>query len=114
MLPIIKGITKTNVIWNTNVLSIDIDAEIVPLFNAVKKDDVNIENPANKKHNEQILIAVADNSFKSAFPLEKKLENVGAVNKLIVITKCCWPQDLAGSRGANYDAESWLYSINYE
>ena len=60
-------------------------AEIVPLFKAVKNDDVNIENPANKKHNEQILIAVADNSFKSAFPLEKKLENVEAVNKLIVI-----------------------------
>ena len=35
-------------IWNNNVRDIDIIADTVPLFKAVKKQEANIENPQNK------------------------------------------------------------------
>ena len=45
--PINNGRRKTNPSWNTNVLKNEINAEINPLFNPVKNDDPNIENPTN-------------------------------------------------------------------
>ena len=46
--PIISGKTKTNTIWNNNVLNTEIIADNMPLFNAVKNAEPNIEKPVNK------------------------------------------------------------------
>lgn len=43
-----RGIKKTKPSSKTKVLQNDINALIRPLFNPVKKDEPNIENPVNK------------------------------------------------------------------
>ena len=75
---------NTNDIWNNNVLNIDINAEIVPLFNAVKNDDEKIEKPENINANEHIFIALDEMANNSSLPLAKKLENNVELKKLII------------------------------
>ena len=52
LIPIIKGKIITVLTWNTNVLRNDINADVTPSFNAVKKFDKKIANPANINENE--------------------------------------------------------------
>lgn len=49
-----RGRIKTAAIWNTRVLKNAIDADISPLFKAVKKDEPKIANPENKKQKEKM------------------------------------------------------------
>ena len=46
--PINKGRMNTAATWNTNVLQIDIKADIKPLLSEVNNADPNTENPAMK------------------------------------------------------------------
>jgi hypothetical protein len=59
-----------NPIWNNKVLTKEHIADIVPLFKAVKKLEVNIDIPINKKLTEYIFIASVDSSNNSLDPLE--------------------------------------------
>ena len=58
-------------IWKTNVLKIEIVAEIVPFPSPVKKLEINIENPQKAKENENANIAFWVSAIKSSSPLEK-------------------------------------------
>ena len=49
-----NGKIKTAATWKTKVLKNEIIAEIGPLFNAVKKDEPKMANPANKNEKEKI------------------------------------------------------------
>ena len=73
----------------------DIIADTVPLFNAVKKQEENIEKPQNKKMSELILMALMDKFKSSLSPLENILEKGLAVKKqkavmtiLVTIINC--------------------------
>ena len=60
----IRGKTITATTWNTKQRKNEINAEIKPLFKAVKKDDPKIEIPENKKLKEKILKALDVNESK--------------------------------------------------
>ena len=49
-----SGSVNTAITWKTSVLKNEIIADIGPLLRAVKKDEPNIANPANKKEKEKI------------------------------------------------------------
>ena len=48
----INGNNNTNPTCNTNVLIKEMSAEITPLLSAVKKQELNIENPTTKNEKE--------------------------------------------------------------
>ena len=73
-----KGKINTKTIWNTRVLKREINADIVPLFNAVKKQELKIENPQTKKVNEYTFIAYVLNETNDSL-LVKIKENGLAV-----------------------------------
>ena len=49
-----RGRIRTAAIWNTSVLKKDIDAEISPSFNAVKKDELKMANPEKRNEKEKM------------------------------------------------------------
>lgn len=51
-IPKISGSMITDANWKTKVLKNETIAEMTPLFNAVKKDEINILNPAKIKTKE--------------------------------------------------------------
>ena len=53
----INGSSSTEAVWNTSVRKNETAAEIAPLFNAVKNEDVKIFIPARINENENILKA---------------------------------------------------------
>lgn len=76
--PINSGSINTKEICNTNVLKNDIKADIIPLFNAVKKDDINIHNPENRKEIEYMRIPIVDRWMSPSSPLANILANGSA------------------------------------
>ena len=57
--PKMSGKRKTKAICKTSVRIKEIKPEIIPLFNAVKKEEKKIDIPQKRKTIEKILIAVA-------------------------------------------------------
>ncbi len=65
-LPINNGRIKTAATWNTSVRRNDMIADTGPLFRAVKKDEVQIPKPENRKENEYTKKALNVKSNKPA------------------------------------------------
>lgn len=57
--PQIAGSMSIIAIWNSSVLKNEIAADTIPLFSAVKNDELNMLNPLIKYDIENILIAFA-------------------------------------------------------
>ena len=74
---ICKNIGKTNTqsIWKTSVLNIETNAEISPLFSAVKNDEVNMFMPEKINEKANIFIAFVVKLNKSALYATKTADS---------------------------------------